>query len=140
MKLTLTIVASSILLLSGCNPVKSTATAEAEAAKFHTFYDAGEFGDIYDSSGKEFKASGTKEKVVKFMKSVSDKLGKTKSSVKAGWRANSFNLKTTVVLTYSTTYERGAGTETFTYRVENGKASLIGWYINSDDLVIEDVK
>jgi hypothetical protein len=36
-----------------------------------------------------------------------------------------------------TTFENGKATETFTYRVEDGKPVLHGYHVNSTDLIIK---
>ena len=125
-----------LLLFTGCNPIKSTAEGEKAVTGFHTLFDAENYDRIYDSAHPDFKASGPKAEAVDFIRSVRTKLGKIKASSRTSWRANSLNLKTNVVLTYATEYEHGKGVETFTYRIADGHASLVGWHINSRELVV----
>ncbi|TDU72954.1 uncharacterized protein DUF3887 [Prosthecobacter fusiformis] len=123
------------ILLIGCNPIKSTAEAEKAAVEFHGLFDSQDYEKIYDTSHPDLKAAQSKQELVAFIKAVREKLGTVKSSDRKGWKANSYNLKTTVVLSYATVFEHGQGTETFTYRIEDGKASLLGWHINSNALM-----
>ena len=115
-----TLAFATALLLASCNPVKSTAEAEKATAEFHARFDAEDYEKIYDSAHSDFKGSKPKTEIIDFMRSVREKLGPVKSATRTGWRANSYNLKTNVVLTYSTEFQNGSGVETFTYRISDG--------------------
>ncbi|HEY8960648.1 MAG TPA: DUF4019 domain-containing protein [Luteolibacter sp.] len=128
------------LVVAGCNPVKSTAEAEKAATEFHTLFDAEDYEKIYDSAHSDFKGSQPKAETLNFIRSVREKLGAVKSTTRTAWQANSYNLKTNVVLTYSTEFQHGNGIETFTYRVSDGTATLLGWHINSKDLIVTQTK
>lgn len=125
----------SIVFLGGCNPLKSTAEAEKAAVLFHTLYDDEDYDKIFDTAHADFKSAQPKVDTINFLKSVREQLGTIKTTNRTGWKANSFNLKTNVVLTYETEYQNGRGVETFTYRIANGGATLLGWHITSNDVV-----
>jgi PBP1b-binding outer membrane lipoprotein LpoB len=125
-----------LMLVIGCNPMKNTAEAEKAAAEFHALFDAQNFEKIYDDAHPDLKSAQSKADLVSFIKTVRERLGPVKAKERTGWQANSYNLKTNAVLTYSTQFEHGQGTETFTYRIADGKASLLGWHINSNALII----
>lgn len=127
---------SAALSVSACNPAKSTAEAEKAAADFHALFNAENYEKIYDSAHADFKGSQAKPEVIDFIRSVREKLGPSKSVTKTGWQVNSHNLKTNIVLTYRTDFEKGSGIETFTYRVADGSAALLGWHINSKNLLL----
>jgi len=40
-----------------------------------------------------------------------------------------------ITITYKTEFEKGSGTETFTYAISSGTALLLGYRINSNDLL-----
>ena len=123
------------MLLLGCNPVQSTAVAEIAVAEYHGLFDAQDFEKIYDTAHPDLKAGQPKEDLISFIKTVRGKLGTVKSADGTGWKASSYNFKTNVILTYLTQFEHGQGTETYTYRIADGKASLLGWHINSNALI-----
>ena len=128
------------LILTCCNPVKSTAEADKAAVELHALFDAEDYGKIFDTAHADFKASQPKAETINFLRSIREKLGTIKSTNRTGWQANSVNMKTNVVLTFETEFENGKGVETFTYRIENGKATLLGWYVNSKALVVTQSK
>lgn len=124
------------LILTGCNPVKSTAEAGKAAAEFHALFDAENFEQIFDTAHADFKASKPKVDTINFLRLVREKLGPVKSTNRTGWQAKSFNLKTNVVLTFDTDFKNGRGVETFTYRIADGSATLLGWHVNSNALIV----
>ena len=130
----------NILFLSSCNPVKSTSGAEAGVVEFHKQFDAGDFDKIFDTAHADFKASQPKEKVVEFLSAVHGKLGKVKSTRRVSWKVNSFNLKTNVILVYKTEFEKGSGVERFIFRIQDGKAGLYNWNVNSRELIVGPAK
>lgn len=125
-----------VLLAAGCgNFVKGKAAAENSMARFHQQYSDGKLDDIWQEAHAKFRSASTKEKYDAFMGAVLRKLGKVKSTSNAGWRVNSHNLTTTVLMTQQTVFERGEGTESFTFEMEGGKAVLVGYNIQSMDLI-----
>ena len=126
----------SALILTSCNPVKSTAEADNAVVEFHALFDAEDYDKIFDTAHPDFKASQSQADTINFLRSVREKLGTIKSTNRIGWRVNSVNMKTNVVLTFETTFQNGKGVETFTYRISEGSASLLGWYVNSNALVV----
>lgn len=129
-------IGSAALVLLSCNPVKSTAEADKAAAEFHALFDAEDYDKIFDTAHADFKAAQPKADSVIFLRSVREKLGTIKLTKRAGWQANSVNMKTNVVLTYETEFENGRGVETFTYRIDDGSTSLLGWHVNSSALIV----
>lgn len=131
---------TTALVVVSCNPVKSTTEAEKAATEFHTLFNAEDYEKIYDSAHSDFKSSQPKTATIDFIRSVREKLGAVKSTSRTAWQANSYNLKTNVVLSYSTEFQHGSGIETFTYRISDGTATLLGWHINSKDLIVTPTK
>ena len=124
------------LLITGCgDTIKGKTIAEPQVAAFHEKLNAGRFDEIYSTADEAFHKAAAKEKALELFSAIGKKLGKAKSSSTKTWKVNTFNLVTTVVLVVETEFEHGKGTETFTFRVSDGKASLIGYNINSLDMM-----
>jgi hypothetical protein len=104
---------------------------------FHAKLDSGRFDEIYSTADDAFRNAGPKEKVLELFSAVEKKLGKVKSSSTKTWNVKTFNFVTRVVLVAETEFEHGKGTETFTFRVSGGKASLIGYNMNSLDMMTQ---
>jgi len=124
------------ILLSGCgNMMKGKADAEKGVTDFHTLLDQEKYAEIYTAADKDFQAATPQEKLTKFLGTVHRKLGNVTGSATKNWTLNTFNGKNSVVLRQETTFERGKGVETFTYVLRDGKALLLGYNINSDELI-----
>jgi hypothetical protein len=124
------------LLLPGCTDIiKGKSLAEPRVAVFHDRFNEGQYEEIYSEAADEFKKAASQEKVLALFAAIDSKLGKVQSSSITTWNVKTFNFVTTVVLVSDTQFELGAGTETFTFRVNGDKATLLGYNINSMDMM-----
>ena len=123
------------LAFAGCNPVKSTAAADQAVADFHTKLDAADFKGIYDATGQAFKKATPEKEFVPVLEAIHRKLGTVQSSDRQTWNINSYNLQTTVNMTYRTKFAEGDGTESCGYSIDGDKALLIYYNINSTALI-----
>jgi hypothetical protein len=114
---------------------KSKTAAENAIAQFHQLYNQRKLDDIWKEAEPKFRAASTKQKYDDFMGAVQRKLGKVTSTSNAGWNVQSFNLKTTVIMTQKTVFENGQGTESFTFALDGTNAVLLGYNIQSMDLI-----
>ena len=127
---------AACMALSGCGElIHGKSIAEPQVAVFHERLDGGRFEEIYSAADEDFRGAASKEKVFELFSAVERKLGKVKSSSTANWNVNTFNLVTSVVLVENTEFEHGKGTETFTFHVSGDKAVLVGYNINSLDMM-----
>jgi hypothetical protein len=129
------VVALVAVLLIGCHPVKNTQAAEQAVTAFHQQLDTGDFKGIYAATHADFKKAATEKEFVDILEAVHRKLGNIQSTQRATWNINSYNFQTNVSMTYDTTFEQGKAKESFNYRIEDGKAVLRGYNINSPTLI-----
>lgn len=132
---TFLIIVAALFLPSGCGMTKSKAAAEKEVNRFHQQLDNADFKAIYAAAHADFKAASKEKDFIALLEAVHRKLGTVQKSDSAGWRVNSFNLKTNVVLTYHTKFAGGDATETFDYRLDGDSAQLYSYNINSQALI-----
>lgn len=125
-------------MLVGCSDtIKGKSVAEPEVERFHQKLNQKRFDEIYATAGEELRQAAPKEKVLALLAAVDRKLGPAKTWTTKSWNVRTFNLTTTVVLVEDTTFAKGQGAETFTFRVSDGKASLVGYNINSLDMMTQ---
>jgi hypothetical protein len=133
-----TYVLIACLVLAGCgDTIKGKSVAEPQVAVFHEQLNARQFEEIYSAADDGFRRAAPKEKVLQLFAAIERKLGKVRSSATVNWNVKTFNFATTVVLVAETKFEKGTGTETFTFHVSGDKAALIGYNINSLDMMIQ---
>jgi hypothetical protein len=134
--LKLTLVLFFAAALAGCGGfTKGKPAAEKAIAQFHESFNQGKLEDIWKGSDPQFRTAATKQKYDDFMGAVQRKLGKVTSTSNSGWKVQSFNLKTTVLMTQQTVFEHGQGTESFTFALNGTNAVLVGYNVQSMDLI-----
>lgn len=124
------------LALIGCSSGAKLEAADQGVTRFHAQLGAGQYDAIYEASGPEFKAASKAADMEKMFSAVSTKLGKLKSSERQSWNVN-YNMNGSFVNTsYLSKFDRGEATETFIWKIEEKKAKLVGYNINSAALII----
>jgi hypothetical protein len=126
-------------LAVGCS-FREMASGRAEADKavseFHAAFNEGRFGEIYDGASDEFRKATDRKRFLDLLGAVKRKLGKVGASENKGWRVNSRNLSTYVELAQSTRFDDSEAEESFTFLVRDGKAILLRYNIQSQELIL----
>jgi hypothetical protein len=126
------------LVVFGCGDMmKGKAIAEPAVKIFHAQFNDENYSVIYAAATDALHKVTPESKLTDLLAAVHRKLGKVVSTTNTGWKANSKNLQTQVVLVQTTVFEHGTGTETFTFSIADGKAKLLGYFINSNDLILK---
>ena len=128
---------------AACNPFAmwGDATAQRDAAKqaserFHLQLDLGQFDSIYQQADPEFRNAGSEKDANALWRMVQRRFGTLQSDTLLTWTVNFTTGNGTVVrLVYGTTFAKEKATETFTWRVRDGKPALLGYNINSPALL-----
>ena len=126
-----------------CNPFTfwGDATAQRDAAetateRFHLKLDLNQFDSIYQATDPDFRHASPKKDTDVLWRMVQTRFGSLQSDTLLGWNVNFTPANGTVVnLVYRTTFSKNIATETFTWRIRNGKAALLGYNINSPALL-----
>lgn len=121
--------------LCACSATADKAAAESGVAQFHRMLANGEYDAIYSGAANEFRQSGSRESAVRFLRTVHERLGAMRRIDQQGWRVNFVSGGNIVNMRYATEFARGRGTEDFVFRVNGGSAQLVGYHINSTDLM-----
>jgi hypothetical protein len=125
-----------LMSLSSCKDMtKAKGLAGTAIVDFHKQFNDQKFKELYTSAHPELRAAATETDFLKLLEAVHRKLGKQVRSTEASWRVNTFNMKTTAVVTRNTEFEHGKGVETFTFVVSGASCTLQGYYINSQDMM-----
>lgn len=125
-------------IVSGCGGMfEGKEAAEQGVSDFHKRYNDGELAEIYAEGHSKLKNATSEKEFLEFVGTVQRKLGKVTNTSMAGLNIRSVNSTTTAVLTQDTMFEHGKGTETFTFEIDDDKAVLLGYHINSKELVMK---
>lgn len=121
--------------VASCSSADDLATTDREVEKFHRAYDGGRFDEIYDNATEDFRKEAPKQDFVTFMEKVQRKLGKTTASKRVNFNLNYGSGVTRATVIYETLFANGKGTEKFNYLVSGKKARLVGYRLDSKDLL-----
>ena len=127
----------------GCNPFAfwGDATAQRGAAetateRFHLKLDLGQFDSIYQEADPDFRKAGAQKDADALWRMVQRRFGSLQSDSLLNWNVSvTTNNGTIVRLVYYTTFSKEKATETFTWRIRDGKPALLGYNINSPALL-----
>ena len=123
------------LLVAGCSASQDVGVAQAEVEHFRQLMTEQQFGRIYSEGSDELEKATTEQAMVSLLSAVHRKLGAVKNSKENGWNVNYKPTGSSVTLRFKTQFEKGAGDETFVYRLSGKKALLAGYHINSNNLI-----
>ncbi len=126
------------LFANGCGKIKeSREAAERQVTFFHQRFNDQDMKSIVTAAHPDLWKTSSKAEVLEFLSAVRQKLGKANDSQTLSWNVQAGMGVTNATLVQKTTFEAGEGTETFIYRVEKKKASLLGYKIVSKDLIMK---
>jgi hypothetical protein len=126
------------LLSAGCTlkanrggiPPQAQATVDAAVADIA----AGRYDKIYTEAAEEWRRAATPEQASATFKTLKDKLGNVKSRSFHSATEQDTTGGHTFLITYTTSFERAEGMETFTLVERDGRWQLARYFVNSDAL------
>lgn len=127
---------AGLVALGGCSAGKDVPIAEKATDAFHAQLNAGQLDAIYANGGADLKAATKQADMVALLGAVHRKLGAFKSGTIQGWNDSVTTDGHMITLNYDASYQNGAAAETFVYRMSGGKAQLVGYHVNSDQLIL----
>ncbi len=123
------------LLLAACNPVEQLEISEQKIDRWQATYNRGDAGALYGQTSPAFRDEITREQMDELVALVIERMGKVESSERAGFNVKSNNGVTTTIVTMTTTFEKGEGTETFTFQGGGDDTGLMGWEVDSPNFL-----
>lgn len=124
--------------LAGCSALgEGTDKSERQVDVIHKLYNAKKFDRIYALTDEIYQKATTKKLNERFLKTIHKKLGKVEEKTRTGWQANTNMQGSFLVLIYDTKFENGQGVETFTMKLDNDRAKMAGYNIDSPALMID---
>ena len=122
------------LLLASC---AGTGDAKRGVANFRARAAQTSFSEIYWRAAPEFRRSATEEQFLRVMTALDRKLGPWESAGEPGWNVTRGTAGQVVNLTYQSQFAKGAVSEQFTWRIEDGEPVLLGYHANSPLLLTD---
>jgi hypothetical protein len=125
-----------ILLLLSCSSKEQYEVAQAAINRFHELLATKNFDQIYAETSKNLKNNTTLDNFTKLLAAIDRKLGTFKAGENKSWSINYGTGGTLVTIGIQAQYEKGSAFETFSFVIEDGKAMLNGYNIQSQELLV----
>jgi hypothetical protein len=126
------LIAALSLTTAGCGAGGAKSAAEGAVTQFHQMLDAGRYHDIYAGTSPEFKNATSEAQLNALLQNIHDQLGTVGQAQEQSWHYNYNNGVTQVDLSYNTRFASGTATESFVYRIDNGRPALVNYSIHSN--------
>lgn len=123
-----------LLGVAGCNPMANLEEADEQVSQFEDIYSAGDVDRAWSMLGDAWKEVSTKQEFDDLHQVLSVRLGKINGSERVNFNVNSTNGVTTTVVVMDTNFEKGDGTQTYTFHGHGEDLELVGWTVNSPRL------
>jgi|CZKS01.1.fsa_nt_gi hypothetical protein len=107
--------------------------ATAAVERFHQRLDSEQYAAIYLDTDDAFRKVTSEKEFTQLLSAIHRKLGATQSKQSAGWNVTT----TSTSVVYRTKFAEGEATEQFRWRMDNGKAWLLSYNINSNALIVK---
>ena len=112
------------------------AEAERTVAQFRQMMAAGQFQEIYRRSSPVLKQASTERDTVRFLRTVTERMGEHTESTQTGWHVNVSPAGARVSLAFTSYFANGGGTEQFVIDVPTGgQGQLAGYNFSSPTLL-----
>jgi hypothetical protein len=109
--------------------------ADEQVSAFHKHLNRGDIDGLIAMAHPDLLKASSEEELRTIFTLVHDKLGAVMKSETVRSHYSSMTSGASAVVVKETTFANGKGTETFTFRMEGDKALLLGYNINSMDLL-----
>ena len=136
-------IAASLVLITilfwrcGTGLLQGRQLSENGVQQFHSLLNSGQYDQIYDGASDAFRASASKEDLIKFLQAVHRKLGDAGSHTLNNLNVTATPTGTYVRAAYRTTFTGGEAVETFVWLTSGQRVVLYNYNIQSMKLIVE---
>lgn len=123
---------AAVLALAGCSAGTDLPIARAGVDKVHGQLNGGRCAEIRDQASSDFKELTSAESWKTTCDQLAAGLGKFVSLAQTGWNDEVGTNGHIIRLNYDSEFEKGKAQEQFLFRIDGGKAVLVGYHVNSD--------
>ena len=123
---------AALLALAGCSAGADLPVARAGVDKVHSQLNGGQCAEIRDQASTEFKELSSAESWKTVCDQLAAGLGKFVSLAQVGWNDEVGTNGHIIRINYDSEFEKGKAQEQFLFRIDGGKAVLVGYHVNSD--------
>jgi uncharacterized protein DUF4019 len=130
------VLAVMLLVTSSCGLAEGKDFAEKATDQFHQQFNGEQYSEIYAGADAQFKRATTEAALTQYLQAVRRKLGTFKQARQTNFNIVSGTDGTSVTMVYASEFTQGNATEQFLYAIVRSKGILVGYNINSPDLIL----
>jgi len=119
-----------------CGMSENKESAALATGEFRVKFEQEKYDQIWASTSPEFRKSTSQAEFTKLLQKIHEKLGSTVDVNSGSYNVNYGPAGTIVTLGYQTKFQKGDAAETFVWRIGDGQAQLVGYNINSKELIL----
>ena len=127
--------ASLLLAMGACSSAADMTASRHAVEMFHFELDQANYAQIWKDTANEMRAAIPEAGLTKLLAAVHTKLGKVAETREVNWNVNYNTGGTFVTVTMHTRFDHGTGDETFVFKPAGTDAKLVGYHINSLDMM-----
>jgi hypothetical protein len=128
---------AALAFVAACSAPEKIKDAGPSIDTFHRQLDAEAYPAIWSGADDLLRQNASQAQFNQLLAAVHKKLGKVVKSERTGWNVNYGTSGTIVAVGMDTQFEHGKGAETFTFRAHGGALGLVGYNINSADMMLK---
>ena len=124
-------------MLAACNPFAQAEGAREQVDLFHERLNAGNDKAIWTNAGEQLRKATSREDFVRLLGTVRKSLGPVEETSQTNVNMNTSPQGSFTTLQMETHFERGRGIETFVFSGSGDSLRLVGYNINSPDMMAD---
>ena len=125
-----------LAILGSCGSGKTLELAAHAVEQFHSQMNSEQYQAIYAASDDGLHKATNEAEFIELLQAIHRKLGNVQTSTRSNSQVGAYTGQGIVVtLVYETTFKEGSGTEQFLWHVRDNQPVLLGYHINSKDLI-----
>ena len=132
-----TVLMAMMFVTSACGFAEGKDAAEKAMDQFHQQFNGEQYSEIYAGADAQFKRATTEAALTQLLQAVRRKIGTFKQARQTNFNIVSGTNGTSVTMVYASEFAQGSATEQFMYTIVGSKGVLVGYNINSPDLILK---
>jgi len=125
------------VLSTACSITETLESVESSVQTFHRRLDEARYQEIYSDAHADYRSAAPEPRSTELLQAIHTKLGIVKAASRSTWNVNYGTHGKIVTAVYDTVFENGKATETFVFQCSGENARLVGYNINSRDLIVK---
>lgn len=135
MPIKLLVASAFALVLAACNPMAQVDAADTAIDRFHATYNESDAEALYQLTAAEFRKETSPADMVALVSRVKSHMGPVEGTARQDLKIEERDGINMTLVTMTTDFALGQGTETFTFYGSDNELRLVGWNVDSPNFL-----